>query len=94
MSYETLKKELEITTDEDLEKFLIDVLQSKAINGKLNGVKKEFSITAMEQRTFGRKEWEKLRGDLANLLDNLQRTKKNLDVAADPSQLNALLHYR
>ncbi|KAE9547344.1 hypothetical protein FO519_009443 [Halicephalobus sp. NKZ332] len=94
LSYETLKKELEITNDEDLEKFLIDVLQSKAINGKLNGVKKEFSITAMEQRTFGRKEWQKLREDLANLLENLQRTKKNLDVAADPSQLNGLLHYR
>uniref|UniRef100_A0AC34R940 Uncharacterized protein n=1 Tax=Panagrolaimus sp. JU765 TaxID=591449 RepID=A0AC34R940_9BILA len=79
ISYETLKKELNIGTDDDLEKFMFDILQSKTVIGTLDGVKKEFNVTAAEKREFDRKDWMKLKNNLGNLLENLKNIKKNID---------------
>jgi hypothetical protein len=93
LSYEQLQKELELQTEDELENFLINVLKSKAVSGKLNGVRKEFYITAFDQRCFDRKEWKNLRSNLQNLLDNLKMTKKSVEIASDPELLNRSLHY-
>jgi|UniRef100_A0AC35GSB2 translation initiation factor 3 subunit M len=93
LSYEQLQKELELQTEDELENFLINVLKSKAVSGKLNGVRKEFYITAFDQRCFDRKEWKTLRSNLQNLLDNLKMTKKSVEIASDPELLNRSLHY-
>uniref|UniRef100_A0AC34FY25 UDP-glucuronosyltransferase n=1 Tax=Panagrolaimus sp. ES5 TaxID=591445 RepID=A0AC34FY25_9BILA len=67
--------------------------------GQLNGVRKEFYITAFDQRyfdqqrLFDRKEWTSLCNNLQNLLDNLKATKKNVEIASDPELLNCTLHY-
>lgn len=49
----------------------------------MNGVKRELSVTATEQRSFDKEEWVKLRSKLATLLDNLTNVKGNLDLASE-----------
>uniref|UniRef100_A0AC34QJ24 Uncharacterized protein n=1 Tax=Panagrolaimus sp. JU765 TaxID=591449 RepID=A0AC34QJ24_9BILA len=86
LSYETLKKELNIGTDDELEKFMFDILQSKTVIGTLDGVKKELKVTATEKREFDRKDWMKLKNNLGILLENLNHIKKNIDSVCQPDE--------
>ncbi|KAI6234582.1 PCI domain-containing protein [Aphelenchoides fujianensis] len=83
---QTLAAELDIAGEEPLEEFLIDALQCKAINGKIDQVNNQFVVTGFEHRVFGRPQWELLQGRLTALLRNIKRSHANLDklVAGEP----------
>uniref|UniRef100_A0A7E4UXB4 Eukaryotic translation initiation factor 3 subunit M n=1 Tax=Panagrellus redivivus TaxID=6233 RepID=A0A7E4UXB4_PANRE len=90
--YSLIQSSLDIPSEIELEKFIIDVLQSGAISGKLNGVKKEFNVTGFEPRVFGRAEWLNLREKLKRLSANLKQAKKHVELASHPELIAGFYH--
>ncbi|CAD5220728.1 unnamed protein product [Bursaphelenchus okinawaensis] len=78
LKLDQLRQDLEIDDEEELEEFLIDAIQIKAVNGKINEKANEFVVTTYQNRTFDRPQWEILQKRISTLLKNVKKANENL----------------
>ncbi|PAV81829.1 hypothetical protein WR25_21377 [Diploscapter pachys] len=73
-----LAKQLELPADETLEEFIIEAVQVNAISGKINELSRTLVVSSMQQRQFGRDQWQTLQKRLQTLIGNLKATQANI----------------
>jgi translation initiation factor 3 subunit M len=79
MSFEAIRKELQLAqSDEAVEEFIIEVLKTKLVRGRMDQRSKKVMINNTVQRTFGLEQWRQLHAILLNWNESIHRVSNNL----------------
>lgn len=77
ISYETIMSELKIERDQ-VEPFVFDVLRTQLVRAKIDQLNKKVLVQSTMHRTFGRPQWEQLRGVLGEWRNNFAHIEKTI----------------
>lgn len=75
--YDTIMEELKIKQDE-VEPFVFDVLRTQLVRAKIDQLNKKVLVQSTMHRTFGRPQWEQLRGVLSEWKNNFAHVEKTI----------------
>lgn len=77
IGYETIEEELKIK-QEEVEPFVFDVLRTQLVRAKIDQLNKKVLVQSTMHRTFGRPQWEQLRGVLTEWRSNFAHVEKTI----------------
>lgn len=77
IAYETIIDELKIKLEE-VEPFVFDVLRTQLVRAKIDQLNKKVLVQSTMHRTFGRPQWEQLRGVLSEWRNNFAHVEKTI----------------
>jgi len=79
ISFDMLCREMMLNED-DVERFILEVVRSKAIRAKIDQVNNQVLLSSTTHRTFGKPQWQHLRDSLVSWQHNLGQVLGSLDT--------------
>lgn len=84
MSFSTISKELNLDQrDEAVEEFVIEVLKTQLVRGRMDQQAKKVMINSTVQRTFGPDQWRQLQAILYSWSEGIHRVEGNMKNLED-----------
>jgi len=83
INFDTIIREMKIEP-EKVEEFIIDLVRTKAVSAKIDGLEKKVVITSTTHRTFKEAQWQQLRSNMCGWQQDLNQVL---------ATLQALLHH-
>ncbi|KAF0297354.1 Eukaryotic translation initiation factor 3 subunit M [Amphibalanus amphitrite] len=77
MSFAMIQKELWIP-EEDVEEFIIEVLRTRLVRGRMDQAARKVHISSTMHRTFDRRQWQQLRDVLTAWKTNVAATRESM----------------
>jgi len=78
MPFELLEKELEVKPEE-VEEFVIEVLRTRLVRGRMDQLARKVHVSSTMHRTFGRPQWQNLRDVLTAWKTNVASTRHSME---------------
>lgn len=87
ISYDTIMNVLQINDDE-VEPFVFEVLKTRLVRAKIDQLNKKVLVQSTMHRTFGRPQWEQLRGILNDWRNNFAHLEKTIKLYLSQGRLH------
>jgi len=78
ISFQEIKKHMQITDDIDVEDFLIDLLRTRLVRAKIDQPNQMVHVTSAMHRTFTQEHWSNLHTLLVNWKSNLHTVREHV----------------
>jgi len=78
ISFQEIKKHMQITDDVDVEDFLIDLLRTRLVRAKIDQPNQMVHVTSAMHRTFTQQHWSHLHSLLTNWKSNLHTVREHI----------------
>jgi len=79
--FEAIENELQLSGQDTVEAFVIDVLRTKLVKAKVDQVNRRVCVSSTMHRTFSKQQWQKLRETLLEWKSNLANTQNSIQNA-------------